>query len=244
MLQVDRFSPRSSSASPAAGEPVGPILGVTLTGSIDALLEIFSIHPKAEIIFRDSIRASNLDQGIDNGDFQSKKERMLELLYLLRIYKDLNTNQIRSLCNDVFAVGDKQKTLGLLKSFAEEGNANAVLSEEAIQEDAKNYAAAISDLRFLSYMKTIPSTHCLHDAAVKCEETAYDCLTIQLDSLVHEIHLQIFSIQKEVCDKQAQRELKIEEEREKELKDSRAMFVRQIADSCRERSRSYVTFSL
>ncbi|KAN0134237.1 hypothetical protein V8E53_008009, partial [Lactarius tabidus] len=226
------------SAAQAEGEPVGPRLGVTLTGSVDALLNIFSIYPKAESSFRETLRASNLDKGIDEGDFQSKKERMLILLYLLRVYKGLNANQIRSLCNDVLFVGDEQETLVLLKGFAVEGNTNVVLSEQEIHRAARNYAASISDLRFLSYVKTIPTTNFLHDAAVECEETAYDCLTTKLDSLVHEICLQILSIQKAECEMQAQRKIKNEEEREKELKDSRAKFVRRIEESCRERSRS------
>jgi hypothetical protein len=247
MLQGDRFSYRSSSAAQAEGKPVGPRtprLGVILTGSVDALLNIFSIYPKAESIFRETLRASNLDKGINEGDFQSKKERMLILLYLLRIYKGLNANQIRSLCNDVLFVGDEQKTLVLLKGFAMEGNTNVVLSDETIHGAARNYAASISDLHFLSYVKTIPPINFLHDAAVECEETAYDCLTTKLDSLVHEICLQILSIQKAEYEKQAQHKIKNEEEREKELKDSRAKFVRRIEELCRERSRWYVTYFL
>jgi hypothetical protein len=243
MLQGDMFSSSSSSAAAQAeGKLVGPRLGVILTENVDVLLNIFSIYPKAESIFRDTIRASNLDKGIDEGDFQSKKERMLILLYLLRIYKGLNAIQIRSLCNDVLFVGDEKKTLGLLKSFAAEGNTNVALSEEALQGDARTYAASISDLRFLSYVKTIPTTNFLYDAAVECEESAYDCLTTQLEFLVHEIYSQILSIQREERNKQAQREIKIEEEREKELKDSRAKFVRRVEELCRESSRSYVIF--
>ena len=168
---------------------------------------------------------------------------MLRLLYLLASYKDLTTHQTRSLCNAVLAVGDKQKTLELLRSAAMVGNKKVVHSEEAMWEDADSYSTSISDLRFLSYVKTIPATNFLYDAAVECEETAYDCLTTQLDSLVHELTVQIVSIQKEECDKQAQLEAKNEEEKGRELKDCRAKLVRQIEDLSRERSRSYVTYS-
>lgn len=123
---------------------------------------------------------------------------MLILRYLLRIYKDLNTNQIRSLCNNVLFVGDKQKTLGLLKSLAMEGNHGIVLPKVgATWRDAHDYASSISDLRFLSYAKTISVTNFLHDTAVECVERAYDCLTVQVDSLVPVISQKIISNQKD-----------------------------------------------
>jgi hypothetical protein len=177
---------------------------------------------------------------------------MLILYYLLDNYKGLNAKQTRSLGDAVLVGRDKQKALGVLKSFAKEeksgwfsvswGGKKAVLSkEEAMWRNAHNYATSISDSRFLSYLKTVPDGDFLHDAAVECEETAYECLTTQLDSLVSGIGQQIISIQKDGCDTQVQREVKSEEE--KELKVSRAEFVQQIEDLCRERSRSYVAYS-
>jgi hypothetical protein len=56
----------------------------------------------------------------------------------------------------------------------------------------------------------------------------------QLNSLVAGICGKVFSIQEEELDRHVQREIKSEEE--KELKLSRAEFVRQIQDLCRERS--------
>jgi hypothetical protein len=78
-----------------------------------------------------------------------------------------------------------------------DGNNSIVLPKVgAMWREAHNYATSISDLRFLSYLKTISVANFLHDAAVKCEETAYGCLTMQLDSLVPVISQQILSIQK------------------------------------------------
>lgn len=178
---------------------------------------------------------------------------MLILYYLLDNYKGLNAKQTRSLGDAVLVVRDKQKALGLLKSFTKEektgwfsvswGGKKTVLSkEEAMWRNAHNYATSITDSRFFSYLKAISDDSFLHDAAVECEETAYECLTTQLDSLVSGISQQILSIQKDGCDMQVQREVKSEEE--KELKVSRAEFVQQIEDLCRERSRSYVTHFL
>ena len=203
-------------------------------------------------MFRGSIRAANLDKGIKGTDFQFKKERILIFYYLLENYKGLNAKQTQSLGDAVLVSRDKQKTLGLLKSYSKEdkvgwfsvilGGKRAVLSkEEAMWRNAYNYASSISDVRFLSYVKTIPATHFLHNAAVECEGTAYHCLTTQLDSLVSGISQQILSIQKDECDTQIQREVKSEEE--KELKVSRVEFVRKIEDLCRERSRSCVVYS-
>ncbi|KAH8980307.1 hypothetical protein EDB92DRAFT_1937150 [Lactarius akahatsu] len=180
-------------------------------------------------------------------DFQFKKERLLILYYLLENYEGLSASQTRSLGDAVLVGRDKQKTLGILKTFAKGekggwfsvpwGNKKSPLSkEEAMWRSANNYATTISDSRFLAHIKTIPVNDFLHDAAVECEETAYDCLATQLDSLVSGISQQILSTQKDECDRQVQREVKSDEE--KELKISRAEFVRQIEDLCRERSRS------
>ncbi|KAH9171607.1 hypothetical protein EDB89DRAFT_1906886 [Lactarius sanguifluus] len=213
--------------------------------------DLFSMYPKAAQTFRGSIRAANLDKGIKSTDFQSKKERLLILYYLLENYGGLSADQTRALGDAVFVEWNKQKVLELLKSFAKEeqggqfsafgsvpwGSKKAVLSkEEAMWRSANNYATSISDSRFLSHVKKISASDYLHDAAVECEETAYDCLTTQLDSLVSGISQQILSTQNDECDRQVQREVKSEEE--KELKVARAEFVQQIEDLCRERSRS------
>jgi hypothetical protein len=59
---------------------------------------------------------------------------------------------------------------------------------------------------------------------------------MQLDSLVPGLNQQILSIQKEQCEKEVQREVKNQAERE--LKVSRVEFVRRVEGLCRERSRS------
>ena len=254
MLRRDGFSSESGpiDLGEAAGKPDCPTSGVILTRGKGTLQDLFSIYPKAASSFKGSIRAANLDKGIKGTDFQSKKERILILYYLFENYKNLNAKQIRSLGDAVLINRDKKKTLELLKSFSKEertgwfsvilGGKKALLSkEEAMWRNAHNYASSISDVRFLSYLKTIPATAFLHNAAVECEETAYHCLTTQLDSLVSGICQQIISIQKDGCDVQLQREVKSEEE--KELKVSRVEFVHKIEDLCRERSRSCVVYS-
>ncbi|KAH9031719.1 hypothetical protein EDB84DRAFT_1578728 [Lactarius hengduanensis] len=236
MLRRDGFSSGSRSANSInSGEAAG------------TLQDLFSIYPKAAQTFRGSIRAANLDKGIKSTDFQIKKERLLILYYLLENYEGLSANQTRALGDAVFVEWDKQKVLTLLKSFAKEERSGwfstkGVLSkEEAMWRASNNYATTISDSRFLSHLKTLSSRDFLHDTAVECEETAYDCLTKQLDPLVSSICQQIFSIpgREEECDQQVQLEAKREEE--KELKVSRAELVQQIEDLCRECSRSGIS---
>ena len=255
MLRPERFSSESSSTASidsidsgeAAGKLDFPTSSVILTRKIGALQELFSIYPKAELTFRGSIRAANLDKGIKGADFKSKKEQMLILHYLLENHEGLDTDQTRSLRDAICLGRDKQKALQLLKCFAKEEDNNRLLAkakiskEEAMWRNALNYASSISDVRFLSHVKTILSPNVLHDAAVECEETAYDCLKIQLDSLASGISQQILSTQKEELDKQVQREVKSEEE--KELKVSRAEFVLRVEDLSRERSKSWVAYS-
>jgi hypothetical protein len=157
----------------AAGKPDCPTSGVILTRGKGKLQDLFSIYPKAASSFRGSIRAANLDKGIKGTDFQSKKERILILYYLFENYKGLNAKQTRSLGDAVLLNRDKQKTLGLLKSFSKADNKGGWFSviwgarrpllskEEAMWRNAHNYASSISDVRFLSYLKTVPATHFL-----------------------------------------------------------------------------------
>ena len=249
---AELVNPIDPQAGEAPGEPDYPTSCVILTRNKGTLQDLFSIYPKAASTFRGSIRAANFDKGIKGGDFQSKKERILILHYLCDNHKGLNAKQARSLRDAVLGGRDKQQALGLLKSFSKEennswisvllkGKRSTLSKEEAMWRSAHNYASSISDPRFLSYLKAIPDTHFMRDAAVECERTAYECLTAQLVSLVSGISQQILSIQKDGCDMQVQREVKSEEE--KELKVSRATFFQQIENLCRERSRSCVFYS-
>ena len=196
------------------------------------------------------MRAANLDKGIKGPDFLSKKERTLILYNLLDNLKGLKEEQIRSLADAILAKRDKQKALSLLKSFTKEdkrwysvswGASRAQLSkEEAMWRNALYYASTVTDSVFLSHLKSkrqsIPVGDLAHDIAADCEKTAYECLTTQLDSLASGTSQQILSTQREELDRQVERELK--SEADKELKASRAEFVRRIEDLCRERSRS------
>ena len=250
MLRRDGFSSESSSTvtvesinfGEAAGKLDCPTSSVTLIRGIGGIRDLFSNFPKAVSTFRGSISAANLDKCLEETALQPQKERMLILYHLLEKYPGLDNTRTRALGVAVLVEGDKEKTLGILKSFAVKGDKRVALSgEEAMWGDAYSHATSMSDLRFLSLIKTIPADNFLHNAAVECEKTAYDCLTAQLDSLATGISQQILLIQKEECNKQVQREVMNEEE--KELKGSRIEFVRMIEDLCRMRSRSYVTYS-
>jgi hypothetical protein len=262
-LRREGFSSESQSgvidSGEAAGKPDSPTSSVILTRSKGAIQDLFSIYPKAASMFRGSIRAAKLYKGIKGTDFELKKERILVLHYFVENYKGLNAKQIRSLGDAVLVSGDKQKTLGILKSFSKEERRSPfnfsgtrggrpetrfTLPKEAKEEkmwrNAHNYAWEIDHVRFLSYLKTIPATGFLYDAAVECEKTAYDCLTKQLDSLVSGISEHILSIHGEECAKQIQRD---KDEEEMELETSRAEFVQKIEYFCQEHSRSYVVYS-
>ena len=256
MLRRDGLASKSSSAdSINTGEPGGkfcrPTLSVIFTRKEGTLQQLFSLYPKAETTFRGSISAAHFNKGIKGTGFQSKKELALILYSLLKNCKDLKENQIRSLTDAVLVSKDKQKVLGLLKSFAKEeksswfsvpwdlrSSKSQVSKEETMWIKARNYATTVSDSHFLSQARNfqIGDSQSSHNIVVECEEAAYDYLKTQLDSLTSGISQQILSIQKDECDAQVQREVKSEEE--KELKHSRTELVRQIEDLCRERSRS------
>jgi hypothetical protein len=202
-------------------------------------------------MFRSFTRAANLDKGIRSTEFQTSKERMLILYFLLEKFPGLDADQIQAFGDAVLFVGVKQNTLALLNSFSKEekggwfswgkGKTAVTSKEEEMWRIANDYAASVSDLDFLSFIQTIPTGDFLYVAAAECEETAYDYLTTQLNSLVTGICGKVFSIQEEELDRHVQREIKSEED--KELKLSRAEFVQKIEYLCRERSRSYVTYS-
>jgi hypothetical protein len=238
MLRRDGLASKSSSADLIkAGEPTGKFhrlltSRVILTRKEGTLQQLFSIYPKAEATFRGYISAANFNKSIKATDFQSKKEQALILYSLIKSCKDLKENQTRSLTDAVLVSKDKQKVLGLLKSFAREKSGwlsvpwdlrstikSQVSKEETLWINARNYAATVSDSRFLSQAKTLPvgDSQLSHNIAVECEEAAYDYLKTQLDSLTSGISQQILSIQKDQCDAQVQRKVKSEEEKELKL---------------------------
>ena len=213
--------------------------------STGTLQDLLLIYPKVASMFQGSKHAANC---IEGADFQCKKERFLMVPYISQRCK-LKGRQIR-LLKDAVYVGDKQKALGLLRNLPgkeswfpllQGGGQKSVLSkEEAMWDAAASYATSVSDSRFLSYLKTLPTSNFLSADISECEETAYTCLTTQLDSMVSGVSEHILSTHREECPQMIQRG---EPEEEKDLETSRAKFVQRISDSCREHSRSYVVYS-
>ena len=227
------------------------------------LHDLFRIYPKTEQTFRVIIRAANLDKGIKGPEFQFKKERILIFYYLLENTDGLNRAQIRTLADAVLKHRDKQAVLGLLKVARKKDKGSSIFAypylnaargletstfgitrsskpskEEAMWRDANNFASSVPDWRFLQQLSSAPVDEYLHDATADTKETAYVCLRKLIKSLVDGIGQQIFSIQKAECDKQIERE--INSEQDKELEILRSELVNQVEDLSRERSRSYV----
>ena len=232
-----------------------------LTWHLDPLHNLFSMLPKTEQIFRDNIHIANLERGIKSPEFQDKKERILILYYLLENVSGLNRTQTQTLADAVLIPRDKQVILGLLKVAKKEDKGSpsggffaasqgfvkrtpciSNMSEDALWRDANNFASSIPDSRFLSKLETTPVDECLRDAIVKAEEAAHTYLKKQIKSLVDGLAEQIFTIQKEECDKQIEQE--ITSQKAKELGIIRSGFVHQVEALSRERSRSYVHYSL
>ena len=233
-----------------------------LTCHSGPLQDLFRIYPKAEKIFRDIIRAANLENGIKGTEFQFKKERILILDHLLTNVNGLDRDQTQTLADAVLIRPDKHTVIRLLKGAAKGDKSGAgglfglataatkyvtsigrhkISKEEALWRDAHN-PVSISDNDFLQRLKTASLDECLRDPAVKTEEAAYSCLRTQVDSLVAGFGQQILSMQKGECDRQIQREITSEEERE--LGSLRAEFVSQIESLTRQRSKSYVLYTL
>jgi hypothetical protein len=233
-----------------------------LTCHSGPLQDLFRVYPKAEKTFRNIIRAANLEKGITAPVFQFKKERILILHHLLTSTNGLDRRQIRTLADAVLIRGDMPTIMRLLKVVAK-GDKNGasgifvlasaakerfmtsigrqspkISKEEALWREAYNFASLVSDYDFLKQLKTATLDECLRDPAVQAEEAAYACLRTQVDSLVDGFGQQILSMQKGECDRQIQREINSEEERE--LRSLHAGFVSQIEDLTRQRSRSYV----
>ena len=118
------------------------------------------------------------------------------------------------------------------------GKSTKPTKEETLWRGANNFASSLTDSDFLVQLKTTAFDETLRDAIAEAEETACTYLSTAVESLVSGIGQQILSTQKGECDKQIQREVGSAEE--KELGVLRSDFVRQIEDSTRQRSRSYV----
>jgi hypothetical protein len=236
-----------------------------LTRHSGPLQDLFRIYPKAEKIFRNIIRAANLVDGIKAPEFQFKKERILILRHLITSINGLDTDQIRTLADAVLIIRrDMPTIMNLLKVAAEgpmdkgcgsgslfTGNAaeecftsplGGQISEPKKEETpwggAHSFGSLVSDSAFLKQLKTASLDGSLRDAAVDAEETAYACLRTEVESLVARFRQQVLLMQKGECDKQIQREISREEERD--LGRLRADFVDHIEDLTRQRSGSYV----
>jgi hypothetical protein len=196
--------------------------------------------------------AANLEK-IKVLEFQSRKEKILLLHYLLENIKNLNPSQVESLAGAIL-VGrdrDKQTILKLLKDIGKGEKSwlsmlpqfqrgSKLSKEEILWRDALNYATSqISDSCFLSDFMA-PAHSCLNDATAEAGEIAYTCLAERIASLESVIHQKILSIQNEECNRQAQYESKSEEDRE--LSTHRSYFTRQIEDLSREHSKSCVLY--
>ena len=234
---------------------------------LDPLHDLFLVLPKLEQTYWDNIRTANLEKGIKDTEFQFKKERILIIYYLEKI-KRLNKGEIRGLTDavlngrDTDAVrvmrrlnvarkGDKSSTSGryidaakrLVKSTLGLARSSNLTTEKALWRDANEFASSVPDTDFLLGLKTTtPVDECLRDAIVEIEGMAYTYLGKLIESLVDGIGPQIFSYQKAECDEQEQR--KVTSEEDKELEILRSEFVHQVEDLSRERSSSYVHYSL
>ena len=240
-----------------------------LTCHSGPLQDLFRIYPKAKKIFRAIIRAANLEEGIEAPEFQFKKERILILHHLLTSINGLDRDQIRALADAVLIIRRDMPTImkllnvaaegpgvkndasgGLFTSNAAEecftsplgGQRSELTKEETPWRGSHSFASLVSDSAFLKQLKTATLDECLRDPAVDTEETAYACLTTQVDSLVAGFGRQVLSMQTGECDRQIQREIISEEDQE--LRSLRADFVGQIEDLTRQRSRSYVLYSI
>ena len=221
---------------------------------LDPLHDLFRVSPKIEQIFRANIRGASLGKGIPAPEFQSQKHRISILRHLLENVKGLNGTQILDLADVVLnrPRPDTLTIMGLLNSFEKVNSgvwgrlkSTVGISDswaEVVWKDANQFASSVTDSHFLSDLKATTIPECLRDATAEVEKAAYTCLTTRIESLVTGITGEILAMQKSVCDKQIQREVRSSQERE--LRKLRSGFARQIEASSRERSRSYVRQSL
>jgi hypothetical protein len=233
-----------------------------LTCHTGPLQDLFRIYPQMEKIFRNIIRDAKLENGIQASEFQFKKERILILHHLLTNTNGLDRDQVRALVDAVLIRRDKHTIMQLLKVAARDDKSGAsgfnpaaaarerimisigrhgISKEEALWREAHNFASLVPDYDFLKQLKTAPLDECLRDAAVDAERAAYAFLTTQVESLVAGFRQHVSSMQRE-CDKNIRREISSEEEQE--LRSRRADFVSKIEDLTRQRSKSYVLYSL
>jgi hypothetical protein len=134
------------------------------------------------------------------------------------------------------------KTTLRLSDEGGRGNKSSKLTkEETMWRDANSSASLPSDSRFLSQLKDMATHECLRGATVEAEEAAYAYLPTVIETLVGGIGKQIFVAQKQECDKQIDR--KITSEGNREFGTLRSDFVRLIEDLSRERTSSYVPHS-
>ncbi|KAF8261846.1 hypothetical protein EI94DRAFT_1705222 [Lactarius quietus] len=192
---------------------------------------------------------SSVGPGVETPEFQFKKRRVQFLRILhsgLRGTTGVSTDQTRHVAEAVLRQQDDRSILSVLENFAKDekgilsrmrGFFRSSTGEEGMWLGASKRAESISDSQFLLDLRNISVDNDLHEAIIDVEETAYSMLKKKVDTLVTGIGRQIIlSTQKKECEKQIQREMEIEEN--KELKILWSNFVRQVKDVSTQHSTS------
>ncbi len=188
--------------------------------------------------------------GLDRSQIQTLANAVLDRRdsqTILGLLKDFGTRDNGDASGGIWKAAKERvtTTLKMTLRFGDEGGrgskSSKLTKEEMMWRDANHTASLPSDSRFLSQLKDMATHECLRDATVEAEAAAYAYLPTVVETLVDGIGKQILVAQKQECDKQIDREITSEGDRE--FGTLRSDFVRLIEDLYRERTSSYVPHS-
>jgi len=188
--------------------------------------------------------------GLDRSQIQTLANAVLDRRdsqTALGLLKDFGTRDNGDASGSIWKAAKERVTTTFKTTlrFGDEGGrgsrSSKLTKEEMMWRDANHAASLLSDSRFLSQLKDMATHECLRDATVEAEAAAYAYLPTVVETLVDGIGKQILVAQKQECDKQIDREIKSEGDRE--FGTLRSDFVRLIEDLYRERTSSYVPHS-
>lgn len=166
-----------------------------IINDLDSLRDLFKLYPKMQQTLIDAID-TDIRQCLTVSEFQFKKKHVifLHLLHLgLRGTMGVSTDQTQQVTDAILREQDKRGILTVLETFAKDekgilswmrGIFRSSTGEEGLWLGASKQASLISDLKFLSDLRTIPINNYLDEAAMDMKETAYKILTKQVNSLV------------------------------------------------------------
>ena len=192
------------------------------SGSI-RLSDLESLYPGFRIVFQKHLHDARFDLVLRrNPGFESRKLRLLAVIYLLEKNQGLDTRARAELIHDVLAKGDFCLVQQALSRADEKKRAGTSVwcghslfsasgsSEDSLEKEMRTLAARVPDAQFLLMMKNEGNKE-LQLMIDEVEALAHTELATSIDAVVKTMARAVSTMQEEHCGRAVQHEIDREE---------------------------------